>query len=136
METKNQETKKKSFKEVIVDNRGKIITAVSVSVISILLYDRYKDKLEISWLKGSISKYNDRINIMESAIVEGGIIDQARATVIRKRDYQIGKLKSLENRKEVSDQIKNAIDKIKGSIEAYDIMLEKYDELERAYDIE
>ena len=75
----------------------------------------------------------EKVTVTENIINNSGIIDQARATVIRKRDTLIGKLNCLSNMKQTNDAIKDKILQLKAGIEAYDKMLDQYDELEYLY---
>ena len=128
-QTCNKTNEKKSFKEVIVDNRGKIIATVGVITTGVVGYIAYKYKIELNAI-------NERTDVVESAIVEGCIIDQARATVIRKRDYQLGKLNGMLKANRTDGNNLKIIERLKGSIESYDVMLKKYDELEKVYSVE
>ena len=128
-QTGNKTNEKKSFKDVIVDNRGKMIATVGIITTGVVGYMAYKYKIELNAI-------NERTDVVESAIVEGCIIDQARATVIRKRDYQLGKLNSMLKANRTDGNNLKIIERLKGSIESYDVMLKKYDELEKVYSIE
>ena len=128
-QTCNKTNEKRSFKDVIVDNRGKIIATVGVITTGVVGYMAYKYKIELNAI-------NERTDVVESAIVEGCIIDQARATVIRKRDYQLGKLNGMLKANRTDGNNLKIIERLKGSIESYDVMLKKYDELEKVYSIE
>ena len=128
-QTGNKTNEKKSFKDVIVDNRGKIIATVGVITTGVVGYIAYKYKIELNAI-------NERTDVVESAIVEGCIIDQARATVIRKRDYQLSKLNAIMKYDSKNGKNLEVIKRLKGSIESYDVMLKKYDELEKVYSVE
>ena len=128
-QTCNKTNEKKSFKDVIVDNRGKIIATVGIITTGVVGYIAYKYKIELNAI-------NERTDVVESAIVEGCIIDQARATVIRKRDYQLGKLNGMLKANRTDGNNLKIIERLKGSIESYDVMLKKYDELEKVYSVE
>ena len=128
-QTCNKTNEKRSFKDVMVDNRGKIIATVGIITTGVVGYMAYKYKIELNAI-------NERTDVVESAIVEGCIIDQARATVIRKRDYQLGKLNGMLKANRTDGNNLKIIERLKGSIESYDVMLKKYDELEKVYSIE
>ena len=151
-----KETKqKKSFKEVVYDNRGKIITiggvvvAITVGIIISKNYNNFgkkitKTKSDIEKDLVKLNAKNDlgllidnelceKVTVTENIINNSGIIDQAKATVTRKRDTLIGKLNCLSNMKQKNDNIINKTLELKAGIEAYDKMLDQYDELEYLY---
>ncbi len=83
-----------------------------------------------------ISKLRTKADFAGSVVIEGGIVDQARATVTRKRDYLIGKLNTLEQLgKNTSTDIDGIrkIDKLRTGIQNYDHMLEMYNKFESQY---
>ena len=151
-----KETKqKKSFKEVVYDNRGKIIAiggiavAITVGIIVSKKYNNFgknltkiKNNTEKELVK--VNAKNDlgllidnelweKVTVTENIINNSGIIDQAKATVTRKRDTLNGKLNCLSNMKQKNDDMINKILELKAGIEAYDKMLDQYDELEYLY---
>ena len=149
-----KETKqKKSFKEVVYDNRGKIIAigglavAITVCIIISKNSNNFGKKITKSDIKKDLVKINaksdlgllidnelwEKITVTENIINNSGIIDQAKATVTRKRDTLNGKLNCLSNMKQKNDDIINKILELKAGIEAYDKMLDQYDELEYLY---
>ena len=149
-----KETKqKKSFKEVVYDNRGKIIAigglAVAITVCAIISknYNNFGKKITKSDMKKDLVKINaksdlgllidnelwEKVTVTENIINNSGIIDQAKATVTRKRDTLIGKLNCLSNMEQKNDDIINKTLELKAGIEAYDKMLDQYDELEYLY---
>ena len=142
-ENTNNNKEKKSFKEVVYDNRGKIIViggavvatlGVSISKNYNGLAKRFKKtnaKSDLGIMVGN--ELWNKVTVTEDIINNSGIIDQARATVIRKRDTLVGKLNCLSNMKQTNDAIKDKILQIKAGIEAYDKMLDQYDELEYLY---
>ena len=137
----------KSFKEVLVENKGKIIAGVGTVVItgaSIVLLKDYvskntiidnckRVKVHAGVNSFVITELWEKVKTTEDIINNSGIIDQARATIIRKKDTLVGKLNSLVNMKQTSDVIKNNIEKIKAGIEGYDNMLDRLEELEYLY---
>ena len=151
-----KETKqKKSFKEVVYDNRGKIIAigglavAITISIIISKNSNNFGKKITKtkSDIKKDLVKINaksdlgllidnelwEKVTVTENIINNSGIIDQAKATVTRKRDTLNGKLNCLSNMKQKNDDIINKILELKAGIEAYDKMLDQYDELEYLY---
>ena len=142
--TNNQTKEKKSLKEVVVENKGKIISGIGTVIITgagIVIFKEFKvrdSKILKVRCNGTVNSLVvtelwDKVKVTEDIINNSGIIDQARATVIRKRDTLVGKLNSLVNMTQTSDLIKDNIEKIKAGIEGYDKMLDSYDELEYLY---
>ena len=140
----NLTKERKSFKEVLVENKGKIIAGIGTVIITgvgIVIFKEFKSqdskilKVRCNGVVNSlvVTELWDKVKVTEDIINNSGIIDQARATVIRKRDTLVGKLNSLVNMKQTSDLIKDNIEKIKAGIEGYDKMLDSYDELEDLY---
>ena len=140
----NLTKERKSFKEVLVENKGKIIAGIGTVIITgagIVIFKEFKAqdtkilKVRCNGAVNSlvVTELWDKVKVTEDIINNSGIIDQARATVIRKRDTLVGKLNSLVNMKQTSDLIKDNIEKIKAGIEGYDKMLDSYDELEDLY---
>ena len=110
----NETKERKSLKEVVYDNRGKIIAiggiavAITVGIIVSKKYNNFgknltkiKNNTEKELVK--INAKNDlgllidnelweKVTVTENIINNSGIIDQAKATVTRKRDTLIGKL--------------------------------------------
>lgn len=145
--------KKKSFKEVVYDNRGKIITigglAVAITVCAIISknYNNFGKKITKSDIKKDLVKINaksdlgilidnelwEKVTVTEDIINNSGIIDQAKATITRKRDTLNGKLNCLSNMTQKNDDIINKTLELKAGIEAYDKMLDQCDELEYLY---
>ena len=150
---KNNENVKerKSFKEVVVENKGKIIAGVSIaaaSAVGIVLVKNNKDMMKlldrtvkVQSAVTTVSEANtiandmlwEKVNVTENIIVNSGIIEQARATIIRKRDNLISKLNCLENMQQLTDDVVNKIAELKGGISGFDKMLDQCDELEYLY---
>ena len=149
-----KETKqKKSFKEVVYDNRGKIIAigglavAITVCIITSKNYNIFGKKITKSDIKKDLVKINaksdlgllrdnerwEKVTVTEDIINNSGIIDQAKATITRKRDTLNGKLNCLSNMTQKNDDIINKTLELKAGIEAYDKMLDQCDELEYLY---
>ena len=80
--TNGQKSEKRTFKEVVSENKGKIIACASVitlGTISLILY-----------------KQNKSIKLVRS-VTQHGCLEEAIATVNRKINYRIEKIKCLEN---------------------------------------
>ena len=143
-ENTNTNKDKKSFKEVVYDNRGTIIAisgTVVAATLGVIVAKNYKGlakcfkktnaKSDLGIMVGN--ELWEKVTVTENIINNSGIIDQARATVIRKRDTLVGKLNCLTNMKQLNPVIEDKILQIKAGIEAYDKMLDQYDELEYLY---
>ena len=146
---KNNENVKerKSLKEVVVENKGKIIAGVSIVVagaVGIAVAKNHKaivDQLkQIKKVDAKVEIGNvintelwHRAEVTEDIIVNSGIIDQARATIIRKKDTLVSKLNCYENMTQLTDDIVNKITETKAGISGFDKMLDQCDELEYLY---
>lgn len=146
---KNNENVKerKSLKEVVVENKGKIIAGVSIvaaGAVGIAVAKNHKaivDQLkQIKKVDAKVEIGNvintelwHRAEVTEDIIVNSGIIDQARATIIRKKDTLVSKLNCYENMAQLTDDIVNKITETKAGISGFDKMLDQCDELEYLY---
>ena len=139
-----QTNERKSFKEFVNNNRGKIMiiggTVVTITA-GIILTKNYKNlakhttKINAKSDLGLLANNEllEKVTITENIITNSGIIDQAKATITRKRDTLIGKLNSYENMTQINDDIIKAIEQAKAGIAGYDKMLDQCDELEYLY---
>ena len=146
---KNNENVKerKSLKEVVVENKGKIIAGVSIiaaGAVGIAVAKNHKaivDQLkQIKKVDTKVEVGNviseelwHRAEVTEDIIVNSGIIDQARATIMRKKDTLVSKLNCYENMTQLTDDIVNKITETKAGISGFDKMLDQCDELEYLY---
>ena len=146
---KNNENVKerKSFKEVVVENKGKIIAGVSivaVGAVGIAVAKNYKGLADqLKQIKKVDAKTNvgivvseelwHKMEVTEDIVINSGIIDQARATIIRKKDNLTGKLNRYINMDQINDEIVEKISELKGGIAGFDKMLDNCDELEYLY---
>ena len=144
MKQQNTNQERKTFKEVVKENKGKIMiiggTVVTVAV-GIVLTKNYKNlakQVVKSDAKGELGILIDnelweKVKTTEDIIVNSGIIDQAKATVTRKRDTLVSKLNCYNNMPQLTDDIINKIKETKAGIAGFDNMLDQYDELEYLY---
>ena len=117
---KNNENAKerKSLKEVIVENKGKIIAGVSIVTATAVSVVVYKNVIDIKNLKGVVEsqvKLNEaqgefNHKSLECAqyitdelvkvrdIAKEGALEEAIAAVKRKIQYRVGKISDLSNR--------------------------------------
>ena len=146
---KNNENVKerKSLKEVVVENKGKIIAGVSIvaaGAVGIAVAKNHKaivDQLKQIKKVDAKTEIGNVINeelwrraeVTEDIIVNSGIIDQARATIMRKKDTLVSKLNCYENMAQLTDDIVNKITETKAGISGFDKMLDQCDELEYLY---
>ena len=143
---KNNENvkEKKSFKEVVVENKGKIIAGVSIvtaGALGVVLVKNHKDLIKYVTKVDAKSDLGimvdeelwDKVKVTEDIIVNSGIIDQAKATISRKRDNLIGKLNRYVNLEQHTPDIDKLIEEAKAGIKGFDKMLDQCDELEYLY---
>ena len=143
---KNNENAKerKSFKEVVVENKGKIIAGVSIvtaGALGIAVVKNYKGlanhltkidaKSDLGIMAGE--ELWHKVEVTEDIIINSGIIDQAKATISRKRDNLIGKLNRYINMEQGTPDIDKLIEEVKAGIKGFDKMLDNCDELEYLY---
>ena len=139
-----QTNERKSFKEFVNDNRGKIMiiggTVVTITA-GIILTKNYKNLAKHTTKTDAKSDLGllvnnelwEKVTVTENIITNSGIIDQAKATITRKRDTLIGKLNRFENMTQKTPDIDKLIKETKAGIAGYDKMLDQCDELEYLY---
>ena len=146
---KNNENVKerKSFKEVVVENKGKIIAGVSIvaaGAVGIAIAKNHKALVDqLKQIKQVDTKVEvghviseelwHRAKVTEDIIVNSGIIEQARATIIRKKDNLASKLNRYVNMQQGTPDIDKLIEEVKAGIAGFDKMLDNCDELEYLY---
>ena len=146
---KNNENVKerKSLKEVVVENKGKIIAGVSIvaaGAVGIAVAKNHKAIVDqLKQIKQVDTKVEvghviseelwHRAEVTEDIIVNSGIIDQARATIMRKKDNLIGKLNRYTNMEQGTSDIDKLIEEVKAGIAGFDKMLDNCNELEYLY---
>lgn len=114
----NTNNERKSFKEVVAENKGKIIagaTIVTVGAVGIILYKQHqalKLLCEITKVDCDIDKAQGKFNrevteyvremtdqfVVVRDIAKEGALEEAIATVKRKIQYRVGKIADLNNR--------------------------------------
>ena len=146
---KNNENVKerKSLKEVVVENKGKIIAGISIvaaGAVGIAVAKNHKAIVDqLKQIKQVDAKAEighviseelwHRAEVTEDIIVNSGIIDQARATIMRKKDNLIGKLNRYTNMEQGTPDIDKLIEEVKAGIAGFDKMLDNCNELEYLY---
>ena len=138
---------RKSLKEVVVENKGKIIAGVSIvaaGAVGIAVAKNHKALVDqLKQIKQVDAKAEighviseelwHRAEVTEDIIVNSGIIDQARATIMRKKDNLIGKLNRYTNMEQGTPDIDKLIEEVKAGIAGFDKMLDNCNELEYLY---
>ena len=146
---KNNENAKerKSLKEVVVENKGKIIAGVSIiaaGAVGIAIAKNHKVLVDqLKQIKKVDAKSDlgimvskelwEKVEITEDIVVNSGIIDQAKATITRKRDNLIGKLNRYTNMQQGTPDVDKLIEEVKAGIAGFDKMLDNCDQLEYLY---
>ena len=146
---KNNENVKerKSLKEVVVENKGKITAGVSIvaaGAVGIAVAKNHKAIVDqLKQIKQVDTKVEvghviseelwHRAEVTEDIIVNSGIIDQAKATIMRKKDNLIGKLNRYTNIEQGTPDIDKLIEEVKAGIAGFDKMLDNCNELEYLY---
>ena len=144
MKQQNTNQERKTFKEVVAENKGKIMViggAVITIAVGVVLTKNYKNlakQVVKADAKGDLGILVDdelwcKMEVTENIIANSGIIDQARATISRKRDTLVGKLNCYENMTQLTDDIVNKITETKAGIAGFDKMLDQCEELEYLY---
>ena len=135
---------RKTFKEVVKENKGKIMIiggAVVTVAVGVVITKNYKNltkqvvKADAKDELGILidNELWDKVKTTEDIIVNSGIIDQARATMTRKKDNLVGKLNRLSNIPQQTDDIVKQMTETKAGIAGFDKMLDQCDELEYLY---
>lgn len=146
---KNNENVKerKSLKEIVVENKGKIIAGVSIvaaGAVGIAVAKNHKAIVDqLKQIKQVDTKVEvghviseelwEKVKVTEDIIINSGIIEQARATINRKRDTLVSKLNCYENMTQLTDDIVNKITETKAGIAGFDKMLDNCEQLEYLY---
>ena len=112
MNNKSIKTEKKSIKEVVIDNRGKIIAGVSTVVIGALGYIIYKERLDYNRLSERLKEAHEKADILAEALSEG-VFEEAIATTTRKLNSRKDRLNYLLINRDETDEI---VVKLKGEI--------------------
>ena len=144
MKQQNTNQERKSFKEVVKENKGKImiiggaVVTVAVGVVLAKDYKNLAKRVVKADAKGELGILIDneiweKVKTTEDIIVNSGIIDQAKATINRKRDTLVSKLNCYNNMTQLTDDIANKIKETKAGIAGFDKMLDQCDELEYLY---
>ena len=131
---KEQQTKEtKSLKEVVYDNRGKIIAGIGLVGCSVLTYMLFKNRNKVIELNTRINILDEDIRVLAddnqtlSEILSEGVLQDAITTTLNKIGGRTNKLRMLEEQlksRPNDDKIIDKITKIKGEL---DILLKRKD---------
>lgn len=111
----NTNNERKSFKEVVAENKGKILAGATIITVGIILYKQHqalKVLSEITKVDCEIDKLQGKFNrevtdyvrevtdqfVVVRDIAKEGALEEAIATVKRKIQYRVGKIADLNNR--------------------------------------
>lgn len=144
MKQENINQERKTFREVVKENKGKIMViggAVATITIGVVLTKNYKNlakQVTKADAKGELGNLVNeelwyKMEVTENIISNSGIIDQAKATITRKRDNLIGKLNRFVNMEQGTPDIDKLITETKAGIAGFDKMLDQCEELEYLY---
>lgn len=144
MKQQNTNQERKTFKEVVKENKGKIMIiggAVVTVAVGVVLTKNYKNltkQVVKADVKGELGNLVNeelwyKMEVTENIINNSGIIDQARATMTRKKDNLVGKLNRYVNMEQRTPDIDKLIEEAKAGIAGFDKMLDQCDELEYLY---
>lgn len=114
MSNKSIKTEKRSIKEVVIDNRGKIIAGASAVVIGALGYIIYKERLDYNQLSIRLREAHEKADILAEALSEG-VFEEAIATTTRKINSRKDRLNYLLNNNH--DETNEMVVKLEGEIE-------------------
>lgn len=144
MKQENTNQERKTFREVVKENKGKIMViggAVATITIGVVLTKNYKNlakQVIKADTKGELGNLVNeelwyKMEVTENIINNSGIVDQAKATITRKRDNLIGKLNRFVNMEQGTPDIDKLITETKAGIAGFDKMLDQCEELEYLY---
>ena len=122
---KEQQTKEtKSLKEVVYDNRGKIIAGIGLVGCSVLTYILFKNRNKVVELNTRINILDEDIRVLTddnrtlSEILSEGVLQDAITTTSNKINSRTSKLRMFEDRLLNGDLgVENKIQKIKEELE-------------------
>lgn len=117
---KNNNTEKKSLKERVMENKGKIIAGVSIVALGTITYMVYRNNVRVKGLcklaecqgefngkvtelsKKEVSLLNKQVEYMKTTreIAEEGALEEAIKSINKKIQYRIGKIEGCKNSKD------------------------------------
>ena len=130
-----EKVEKKTLKEVIAENKGKILIGASYVVIAVGGYLIYKNRMKIDLHDMQIDLHDAQINDATDNIdfvrdiVKEGALEEAIATVNRKINYRLDRLSHMKDNNSDLDkeligkyagELKDLIEKQKAFVAEYD----------------
>ena len=129
---KEQQTKEtKSLKEVVYDNRGKIIAGIGIVGCSVLTYMLFKNRNKVIELNTRINILDEDIRVLAddnrtlSEILSEGVLQDAIETTTNKINSRTSKLRILEDVIESREFDKDIIDKITKIKEELKVLIDR-----------
>ena len=96
-ENLNEKTEKKTVKEWISENKGKIVIGGTCVLVGVGSYLTYKYRVKLIAHDAMIKQNADNIEFVRD-IVKEGALEEAIATVNRKINYRLDKIEHLKQR--------------------------------------
>lgn len=132
---------RKSFKDVVYDNRGKILIGalcITTGTLSYLLFKEVKQNeiLKIENVKlNTENKFKETVETIQEAMSEG-MIQEAIATTTRKLNNRIDRKDRLLNKNNLDHTEQMKLNKALEEIEVFERRLNAFNKLEEKYFIE
>ena len=140
----NETKERKSFKEVLVENKEVILIGTGIVISGIGAYFLGKELVNKRRLETAIKKLNDdssklgvlssmltvdntdRLDKIENVLFQGGVLEQAEATIHRKKNRLVDKLARYVNA-QGSPETDKIIKECEAGIESFNKMLDGCD---------
>lgn len=136
---------RKSFKEVVYDNRGKILTGalcITTVTLSYLLFKEVKqneilkiENVKLNTENKMVNKFKETVETIQEAMSEG-MIQEAIATTTRKLNNRIDIRDRLLNKNNLDHTEQMKLNKALEEIEVFERRLNAFNKLEEKYFIE
>lgn len=136
---------RKSFKEVVYDNRGKILTGalcITTATLSYLLFKEVKqneiikmENVKLNTENKMVNKFKETVETIQEAMSEG-MIQEAIATTTRKLNSRMDKRDHLLSKNNLKYDDKIKLEKTLEEIEVFERRLNAFNKLEEKYFIE
>lgn len=125
--------KERSLKEVVYENRGKIIAGVSLIACGVLSYVVFKNKSKINLLEDAVESLESDIldltadNATLSSILSEGVLQDAITTTSNKINSRVSRLNLLEDKIKSRPDDESMVQKITKIKEDIEILLTRKD---------
>lgn len=125
--------KERSLKEVIYENRGKIIAGVGLAACGVLSYVIFKNKSKINLLEDDINMLESDIldltadNATISSILSEGVLQDAIKTTSNKINSRVSRLNLLEDKIKLNPNDESMVQKISEIKKDIEILLTRKD---------